>query len=105
MKFEFLIRVIEIIELVSYVDLFLKYVLILDNIFKMVFILFCIRVNIFVIIMGEIGCGKISFVRYFVKICDVFFYVFNFYVGVIEIWIINFVEEIKKEVLCLERRK
>lgn len=100
-----MVRILEISEIVIYVDLFLKYVLILDNIFKMVFILFCIRVNILVIIMGEIGCGKMSFVRYFVKICDVLFYVLNFYVGVVEIEIINFVEDIKKKVLFLESGK
>lgn len=42
--------------------------------------------------MGEIGCGKISFVRYLVRMCGVFFYVFNFYVGVIEEEVINFID-------------
>lgn len=48
--------------------------------------------------MGEIGCGKMSFVRYFVRMCDVLFYVFNFYVGIIEDELVIFVSEREVEV-------
>lgn len=39
--------------------------------------------------MGEIGCGKIFLIRFFLKICQIDFYVLSIYVGVIEEMIIN----------------
>lgn len=105
LKLELLTRAIETTEPASHADPSLKYALTPDNILKMVLILLRIRANIPVIIMGETGCGKTSLVRYLAKTCDVPLHVLNFHAGVTETRIINFVEEIKKEALCPERRK
>lgn len=43
--------------------------------------------------MGEIGCGKIFFIRFFFIICQIDFYVLSIYVGVMEEKIIKRVNE------------
>lgn len=60
------------------------YVYILDNMLKMMMILLRFQFNILVVVMGEIGCGKILFIRWFVDICEVYLNVLSVYVGIRE---------------------
>lgn len=60
------------------------YVYILDNMLKMMMIVLRFQFNILVVVMGEIGCGKILFIRWFVDICEVYLNVLSVYVGIRE---------------------
>lgn len=50
----------------------------------MMMIVLRFQFNILVVVMGEIGCGKILFIRWFVDICEVYLKVLSVYVGIRE---------------------
>ena len=78
-------------------NLFKSYVLTLDNIFKMVFILLRLRAKVPVVIMGETGCGKTTLVKFLAHMYAVPFHTFSLHAGTREDELLSFIDGMKIE--------